>query len=83
MKTREVITILMKLVDKEIEAVIDNRFTKFYFESYESLTSDSPGKVNLSVNSRCPLISVSLNSRIHRIIAISQRFNLLCCIKPI
>ena len=49
MKTSEVISILMKLVGKEIEVVIDNRFTRFCFESYESLTSDSPGKVNLSL----------------------------------
>ena len=34
MKTSEVKSILMKSVDKEIENVIDNRFTKFRFESY-------------------------------------------------
>ena len=34
MKTSEVITILMKSIDKEIEIVIDNRFTKFCFKSY-------------------------------------------------
>ena len=34
MKTSEVIRILMKLIDKEIEIVIDNQFTKFCFESY-------------------------------------------------
>ena len=34
MKTNEVISMLMKLIDKEIEIVIDNRFMKFYFESY-------------------------------------------------
>ena len=34
MKTSEVISILIKSIDKEIEIVIDNRFTKFCFESY-------------------------------------------------
>ena len=34
MKTSEVISILMKSVDKGIEIVIDNRFSKFCFESY-------------------------------------------------
>ena len=34
MKTSEVKSILMKLIDKEIEIVIDNRFRKFCFESY-------------------------------------------------
>ena len=34
MKTSEAISILMKSIDKEIEIVIDNRFTKFCFESY-------------------------------------------------
>ena len=34
MKTSEVISNLMKSIDKEIEIVIDNRFTKFCFESY-------------------------------------------------
>ena len=34
MKTSEVISILTKSVDKEIETVIDNQFTKFCFESY-------------------------------------------------
>ena len=34
MKTSEVISILIKSIDKKIEIVIDNRFTKFYFESY-------------------------------------------------
>ena len=32
MKTSEVISILMKSIDKEIEIVIDNRFAKFCFE---------------------------------------------------
>ena len=36
MKTSEVISILMKSIDKEIEIVIDNRFTKFCFKSYVS-----------------------------------------------
>ena len=34
MKNSKVITILMKSIDKEIEIVIDNRFTILYFESY-------------------------------------------------
>ena len=34
MKNNEVISILMKPIDIEIEIVIDNRFTKFCFESY-------------------------------------------------
>ena len=34
MKTSEVISILTKSIDKEIEFAIDNRFTKFCFESY-------------------------------------------------
>ena len=34
MKTSEVISILMKSIDKEMEFVIDSRFTKFFFESY-------------------------------------------------
>ena len=34
MKTSENISILMKSVDKEIEIVIDNRFTKLCFEPY-------------------------------------------------
>ena len=34
MKTSEVISILMKSIDKEIEFVIDNRYTKFCFGSY-------------------------------------------------
>ena len=34
MKTSEVLSILMKSTDKEIEIVIDNHFTKFCFESY-------------------------------------------------
>ena len=34
MKTSEVINILMKLIDKEITIVIDDRFAKFCFESY-------------------------------------------------
>ena len=36
MKTSEVISILIKSIDKEIEIVIDNRFTKFCFKSYVS-----------------------------------------------
>ena len=31
----------------------------------ESLTSNSPGKVNLSFNQRYPLVSVSVNQRVH------------------
>ena len=34
MKTSEVISILMKSINKEIEIVIDNRFTKFCFKPY-------------------------------------------------
>ena len=34
MKTSEVLSILMKSSDKEIEIAIDNHFTKFCFESY-------------------------------------------------
>ena len=34
MKTSEVISILIKSIDKEIEIVTDNRFKKFCFESY-------------------------------------------------
>ena len=34
MNTSEVFSILMKSINKEIEIVIDNRFTKFCFESY-------------------------------------------------
>ena len=34
MKTSEIISNLMESVDKEIEIVIDNQFTKFCFESY-------------------------------------------------
>ena len=31
---------------------------------YESLTSDSPGKVKSSVNQSCPLINASVNQRV-------------------
>ena len=34
MKTSEVISILMKSIDKEIEIVIDNQFTNFRLEPY-------------------------------------------------
>ena len=34
MKNSEVISILMKSIDKEIQIVIDNRLTKFCLESY-------------------------------------------------
>ena len=34
MKTSEVINILKKSIDKEIETVIDKRFTKFCLKSY-------------------------------------------------
>ena len=54
MKTSEVISILMKSFDKEIEIVIDNRFTKFCFESsvrgfqvYQTVWSPIIGEENL------------------------------------
>ena len=42
-----------------------NCLSLFYRVSYESLTCDLPGKVNLFVNQRCPLINVSINQRVH------------------
>ena len=42
-----------------------NCLSTFQRVNYESLTSDSPGKVTLSVNYRCPLINVSANYRVH------------------
>ena len=41
-----------------------NCLSAFQSVIYESLTSDSPGKVNSSVNQSCPLISVSVNQRV-------------------
>ena len=37
----------------------------FVFLLTHSLTGDSPRKVNLSLNWRCPLISVPVNQRVH------------------
>ena len=42
-----------------------NCLSAFQRVNYENLTSDLPGKVNLPVNQRCPLISVSVNQRVH------------------
>ena len=55
MKTSEVFSILIKSIDKEIEIIIDNRFTKFCFESYlrgfcvyQTVWSPSIGEENLA-----------------------------------
>ena len=67
MKTSEVINILMKLIDKEITIVIDDRFTKFCFESYvrgfhvhQTVWSPIIGEQNLKCRHEKKLNKVSL-----------------------
>ena len=49
-----------------------NCLSAFQSVIYESLTSDSPAKVNSSVNQSYPLISVSVNQRVDCISAKSE-----------